>query len=99
MGYDSVKDLAPLGLVASAPLVMVVAADSPYKTLADVVNASKADPTSINFASPGNGTVTHLASELFQKTAGIKFTHVPYKGSAQAATDLMGGGHPSSLAC
>lgn len=91
MPYDSVKDLAPVGLVASAPLVMVVAADSPYKTLADVVNASKAKPASINFASPGNGTVAHLASELFQKTAGVKFTHVPYKGSAQAATDLIGG--------
>lgn len=91
MPYDSVKDLVPVGLVASAPLVMVVAADSPYKTLADVVNASKAKPASINFASPGNGTVAHLASELFQKTAGIKFTHVPYKGSAQAATDLIGG--------
>ena len=91
MPYDSVKDLAPVGLVASAPLVMVVATDSPYKTLADVVNASKAKPASINFASPGNGTVAHLASELFQKTAGVKFTHVPYKGSAQAATDLIGG--------
>ncbi|WP_397406322.1 Bug family tripartite tricarboxylate transporter substrate binding protein [Polaromonas sp.] len=91
MPYDSVKDLVPVGLVASAPLVMVVAADSPYKTLADVVNASKAKPASINFASPGNGTVAHLASELFQKTAGVKFTHVPYKGSAQAATDLIGG--------
>lgn len=91
MPYDSVKDLVPVGLVASAPLVMVVAADSPYKTLADVVNASKAKPAAINFASPGNGTVAHLASELFQKTAGIKFTHVPYKGSAQAATDLIGG--------
>lgn len=91
MPYDSVKDLVPVGLVASAPLVMVVAADSPYKTLADVVTASKAKPASINFASPGNGTVAHLASELFQKTAGVKFTHVPYKGSAQAATDLIGG--------
>lgn len=91
MPYDSVKDLAPVGLVASAPLVMVVAADSPYKTLADVVRASKAQPAAINFASPGNGTVAHLASELFQKTAGVKFTHVPYKGAAQAATDLIGG--------
>lgn len=91
MPYDSVKDLAPVGLVASAPLVMVVAADSPYKTLADVVNASKARPASLNFASPGNGTVAHLASELFQKTAGIKFTHIPYKGAAQASTDLIGG--------
>lgn len=91
MPYDSLKDLAPVGLVASAPLVLVVAADSPYKTLADIVNASKAKPASLNFASPGNGTVAHLSSELFQKTAGIKFTHIPYKGAAQASTDLIGG--------
>ena len=91
MPYDSVKDLAPVSLVASAPLVLVVAADSPYKTLADVVNASKAKPASLNFASPGNGTVAHLTSELLQKTAGVKFTHIPYKGVAQAATDVIGG--------
>jgi tripartite-type tricarboxylate transporter receptor subunit TctC len=91
MPYDAVKDLAPVGLVASAPLVLVVAATSPYKTLADVVAASKAKPASLNFASPGNGTVAHLTSELFQKTAGVKFTHVPYKGAAQAATDVIGG--------
>jgi tripartite-type tricarboxylate transporter receptor subunit TctC len=91
MPYDAVKDLAPVGLVASAPLVLVVAATSPYQTLADVVAASKAKPASLNFASPGNGTVAHLTSELFQKTAGVKFTHVPYKGAAQAATDVIGG--------
>jgi tripartite-type tricarboxylate transporter receptor subunit TctC len=91
MPYDSVKDLTPVVLVASAPLVLVVGADSPLKTLADVVNASKAKPASLNFASAGNGTVAHLASELFQKTAGVKFTHIPYKGAAQAATDVIGG--------
>jgi tripartite-type tricarboxylate transporter receptor subunit TctC len=91
MPYDSVKDLTPVALVADAALVLVVGADSPYRTLADIVNASKAKPASLNFASSGNGTVTHLASELFQKTAGIKFTHVPYKGAAQASTDLIGG--------
>jgi tripartite-type tricarboxylate transporter receptor subunit TctC len=91
MPYDSVKDLTPVVLVASAPLVLVVSADSPLKTLADVVNASKAKPASLNFASAGNGTVAHLSSELFQKTAGVKFTHIPYKGAAQAATDLVGG--------
>lgn len=89
--YDPVKDLAAVSLVASAPLVMVVQADSPYKTLADVINASKAKPGSLNFASAGNGTVAHLASELLQKTANIKLTHVPYKGAAQATTDLLGG--------
>jgi tripartite-type tricarboxylate transporter receptor subunit TctC len=91
MPYDSVKDLTPVVLVASAPLVLVVGADSPLKTLADVVSASKAKPASLNFASSGNGTVAHLASELFQKTASVKFTHIPYKGAAQAATDVVGG--------
>jgi tripartite-type tricarboxylate transporter receptor subunit TctC len=91
MPYDSVKDLTPIALVASAPLVLVVSADSPYKTLAEIVAVSKAKPGSLNFASPGSGTVAHLTGELLQKTAGIKFTHVPYKGASQAVVDLIGG--------
>lgn len=89
MPYDAQKDLAPIVLVASAPLVMVTGATSPYKTLADAVNAAKADPGGVNFASPGNGTVAHLASELFQKAAAVKTQHVPYKGAAQALTDVI----------
>ena len=89
--YDPFKDLAPVSLVATAPLVLVVSASSPYKTLADVVSAAKAKPGAVNFASPGNGTVSHLTGELFQKAAGIKLQHVPYKGSNQALTDLIGG--------
>jgi tripartite-type tricarboxylate transporter receptor subunit TctC len=89
--YDPVKDLAPVSLVASAPLLIVVGADSPYKTLADVVNAAKAKPGSINYATSGSGTVAHLAAELFQKTAGITLTHIPYKGAAQGATDVISG--------
>jgi len=91
MPYDAVKDLVPIALVASAPLVFVVKADSPYKSLADIVAAAKANPGSLNYASPGNGTVAHLTGELLQKMAGIKFTHVPYKGAAMAVTDLIGG--------
>ena len=89
--YDPVKDLTPVSLVASAPLVIVVGADSPYKTLADVVAASKAKPGFLNYATSGNGTVAHLAAESFQKAANIKLTHVPYKGAAQGVTDLIGG--------
>jgi tripartite-type tricarboxylate transporter receptor subunit TctC len=89
--YNPEKDLTPVGLVASAPLVLVVAADSPYKTLADVVAAAKARPETLNYASSGSGTVAHLATELFQKTANVRFTHVPYKGAAQGSTDLIGG--------
>ncbi|MDR6857300.1 tripartite tricarboxylate transporter substrate binding protein [Variovorax guangxiensis] len=89
--YSPLKDLAPIGLVASSPLVLVVAADSPYKTLADVIAAGKAKPDAINYASSGSGTVAHLAVEQFQKVAGVRFTHVPYKGAAQGVTDLIGG--------
>jgi tripartite-type tricarboxylate transporter receptor subunit TctC len=91
MPYDSQKDLAPIVLLANAPLVMVTGTGTPYKTLADAVSAAKAKPGALNFASPGNGTVAHLTSELFQKAAGVKTQHVPYKGAAQAMTDVMSG--------
>ncbi|THC43293.1 tripartite tricarboxylate transporter substrate binding protein [Massilia sp. Mn16-1_5] len=89
--YDPVKDFTPIGTVADAPLVLVVASSSPYKTLADVVAAAKAKPGVVTLATPGNGTVAHLTGELFQKAAHIDLQHVPYKGSAQAITDLLGG--------
>ncbi|RZT39243.1 Bug family tripartite tricarboxylate transporter substrate binding protein [Cupriavidus agavae] len=89
--YDPLKDLAPISLVASAPLVLATPVNSPYKTVADLVQAGKAKPGKLNIASPGNGTVAHLSGELLQKTAGVKFTHVPYKGTAQAVNDLIGG--------
>jgi len=89
--YDPRKDLAPIALVADAPLVLVVPASSPFKTLADLVEAAKKKPGEITFGSPGNGTVAHLTGELLQSAAGIKLSHIPYKGSAQAITDLMGG--------
>lgn len=88
--YDPLKDLTPISLVASSPLVIVTAADSPYRTLADVVKAAK-DKPGINYATSGNGTVAHLAAESFQKVAGIKLTHIPYKGAAQGATDVISG--------
>jgi tripartite-type tricarboxylate transporter receptor subunit TctC len=89
--YDPQKDLAPIVLVANAPLVMVTSAGSPFKTLADAVKAAKEKPGRVNFASPGNGTVAHLTSELFQKAADVKMQHVPYKGAAQALTDIISG--------
>jgi tripartite-type tricarboxylate transporter receptor subunit TctC len=89
--YNPQKDLAPIGLVASAPLVIVVPAQSAFKTLADLVAAAKSKPGEVNFASPGNGTVAHLTGEQFQKTAGITFQHVPYKGANQALTDVISG--------
>jgi tripartite-type tricarboxylate transporter receptor subunit TctC len=80
-----------VSLVASSPLVIVASANSPFHTLADVVKEAKAHPGSINFASSGNGTVAHLTAESFQKLAGIKLTHVPYKGASQGATDVISG--------
>ena len=89
--YNPAKDLAPIGLVASAPLVIVVPAQSAFKTLGDLVAAAKARPGQVNFASPGNGTVAHLTGEQFQRTAGVKFQHIPYKGANQAMTDVISG--------
>jgi len=89
--YDPLKDLTPVSLVASSPLVIVASANSPFHTLADVVKEAKAHPGSINFASSGNGTVAHLAAESFQRAAGIKLTHIPYKGASQGATDVISG--------
>jgi tripartite-type tricarboxylate transporter receptor subunit TctC len=87
--YDPVKDLTPITLAANAPLVIVVSATSPFKTVGDLVAAAKAKPGEVNFASPGNGTVAHLTGEQFQKAAGVKFQHVPYKGANQALTDVI----------
>lgn len=87
--YDPRKDLAPIALVADAPLVIVVPAVSPYKTLGELVAAARAKPGTLNFASPGNGTVAHLTGEMLQRAAGVKFQHVPYKGTNQAMTDVI----------
>ncbi len=89
--YEPVKDLTPVSLVASAPLAIVIGANSPYKTLADVIQAAKAKPGSLNYATSGNGTVAHLATESLQKEAGVKLVHIPYKGAAQGATDVISG--------
>jgi tripartite-type tricarboxylate transporter receptor subunit TctC len=89
--YDALKDLAPVTLVSSVPLALTVAAKAPYNALGDLVAAAKAKPDQLVFGSPGNGTVAHLAGELFQHAAGVKFIHVPYKGAAQAIPDLIGG--------
>jgi len=91
MPFDPLKDLAPIVLLSSQPLILVVDAKSPYKTIADLVAAARANPGKVNMASAGNGTIGHVAGELFQRAAGVKFTHVPYKGAGPAVTDLLGG--------
>jgi tripartite-type tricarboxylate transporter receptor subunit TctC len=90
MPYDPLKDFAPIALVSSQPLILVVNTGSAFKTLKDLVDAAKASPGKINMASSSNGTIGHIGGELFQRRAGIKMTHVPYKGAGAAVTDLMG---------
>lgn len=89
--YDPLKDLVPVALVSSSPIVMAAPANSPYKTYADVVAAAKKQPDVVTLGFSGNGTVAHLSGELAENAAGIKLRHVPYKGAAQAMTDLVGG--------
>jgi tripartite-type tricarboxylate transporter receptor subunit TctC len=89
--YDPLKDLAPIALVADAPVVMVVATTSPLQSLDQIMAAAKAKPGTLTFASPGNGTVAHLTGEMLQRSSNVTFLHVPYKGSAPALTDLLGG--------
>lgn len=91
LNYDPVKDLEPMGMVAKGAQVLVVRADSPYKTLADVVAAAKSKPGHVTFATPGTGTVAHMVLQLWEGSSGVDFTHVPYKGVAQALPDLIGG--------
>jgi tripartite-type tricarboxylate transporter receptor subunit TctC len=91
MSFDPLKDFAPIALVSSQPLILVVSAASPYKTLKQLVDAAKANPGKVNMASPSNGTIGHIGGELFQRRAGIKMTHIPYKGAGPALTDLIGG--------
>ena len=89
--YDPLKDLVPVVLVSNSPIVVAVPEQSPFKTFADVVAAAKKAPGKVTLGYPGNGTVAHLSGEQAEKAAGIELQHVPYKGAAQALTDVMSG--------
>ncbi len=91
IGYDPIKSFTPVFLYGTNPVVLVVSANSPYKNLKDLITAAKANPDKISGASAGNGTSQHLAQELLAFKSGVKFTHVPYKGSAPAIQDAMSG--------
>src|SRR5258706_5509515 len=90
-GYDPQRDFAPIALLASAPLVLVVDAGSTLRSVGDIVAAARAKPGELNYASSGNGTGSHPTAELLQAQAGVKPTHVPYKGTSPAITDVLGG--------
>ncbi|HXX85881.1 MAG TPA: tripartite tricarboxylate transporter substrate binding protein [Casimicrobiaceae bacterium] len=89
--FDHIRDFAPVILVAAVPNVLVVNPSLPVYTVADLIKLAKSKPGTINFASSGSGTSIHLSGELFKTMAGVDMTHVPYKGSAPALTDLVGG--------
>ena len=93
LDYDPVKSFTPVAMLGSGPLVLVVPAASSYKTRADVLAGSKAKAAAggLTSASPGNGTSNHMALELLGYQTGVKFTHVPYKGSGPAVQDVIGG--------
>ncbi|KAF1044870.1 Bug family tripartite tricarboxylate transporter substrate binding protein [Xylophilus sp.] len=91
LGYDPVKSFTPITLIGTNPVVLVVSANSPYKTLKDVLAASKSKNGGLSSASAGTGTSQHLALELLAYKSGVKFTHVPYKGSGPAIQDVIAG--------
>ena len=95
--YNAAKDFAPVMLLGSISNVLLVGPDQPFKNVKDVVAAAKAKPGSLQFASAGQGTSQHLSGETFKLLAGVEITHVPYKGSAPAIQDVMGGQVPMSF--
>src|SRR5712671_4907385 len=95
--YDTFKDFTPICLLASSPNILLVRADSPYKTLADLLAQARSKPGSLSFGMAGNGTSTHLAGELLKNLARIDLNAIPYKGGAPSINDLLGGQIPMSF--
>ncbi len=91
LGYDPVKDFAPVSLIASTPNFLLIYPNYPIKSVKDLVAYAKAQPGKLSFGSSGTGTSPYLAMELLKQETGIELNHVPYKGSSQAVVDLLGG--------
>jgi tripartite-type tricarboxylate transporter receptor subunit TctC len=91
VGYDPRRDFAPVGLIATSALVVLVNTQVEAKSIAELIALARRDPGKLNYASAGVGSGIHLGAELFATMAGIKLTHIPYKGSSPALTDLIGG--------
>ncbi len=92
--YDPFKDFTPISLIGSSPNMLLVRADSPFKSVGDVIAAARAKPGQLSYGHAGNGTSPHLAGELFKYMAKVDITAVPYKGGAPALADLIGGHIP-----
>ena len=95
--YDVDRNLAPISAVSDAPLVLAANGAAPYKTLADVIAAAKAQPGMLNIGTPGYGSINHLVLETISLNTGTKFTHVPYKGGAPAVQALVAGDIPLAI--
>jgi tripartite-type tricarboxylate transporter receptor subunit TctC len=95
--YDTFKDFTPISLLASSPNILLVRADSPFKTLADLLAEARAKPGSLSYGMAGNGTSTHLAGELLKNLAKVDIVAIPYKGGAPAMNDLLGKQIPISF--
>jgi tripartite-type tricarboxylate transporter receptor subunit TctC len=95
--YDTFKDFTPISQLASSPNILLVRADSPFKTLGDMIAQAKAKPGTLSFGHSGNGTSTHLAGELLKSLAKIDITPIPYKGGLPVINDLLGGQIPMSI--
>jgi tripartite-type tricarboxylate transporter receptor subunit TctC len=91
LGYDPAADLQPIMILGESPNLVLVPADSPYKTFADFLADAKAHPGKISYASAGPGSSVHMVTALFELAAGVKLNHIPYKGSGPALIDLIGG--------
>ena len=89
--YDTEKAFSPVVMIARGPNVLVVRADSPVKSVKDLLDMAKAEPAKFSYASQGNGTSAHLAGEMFENIAQVKLMHIPYRGAGPAMTDLLGG--------
>ena len=90
-GWDPIKDFAPVAMLSRAPQVVTTRANLPANTLAELVTYAKANPGKLNYASSGNGSIQHIAGELFKQLTGTFITHIPYRGAGPAVQDLMGG--------
>ena len=98
VGYDPRKDFAPIGRIATAPNTLVVHPSFNVHSVKELIDYAKANPGKVNFGSAGVGTVSHVGGEYFATAAGIKLTHIPYKGTGPALTDLLGGHIPMAFA-
>ncbi|VTU46497.1 Argininosuccinate lyase (plasmid) [Variovorax sp. SRS16] len=91
LAYEPAKDFAPISQVTRVPMLLVVPAASPLRSVADLIRSARAAPGKLSYASAGNGGAQHLAGELFKQGAKLSMTHIPYRGGAPALTDLVGG--------